>query len=133
MSTRLLIQRLLDARPMSAAELTIALNAKKNTVKDSLTRMRRARQIYVADWTKRPGKPRPIYALGDQEDKPAPKPRTPQQKNRLTWRSIKADPERYLRRLKQHRASALARLDRKADPVLSEFAGLFGSRHQEAA
>lgn len=133
MSAAILITRLLQDKQLTMRQVSDALGMKTDTAETTIRRMRKARQIYIAKWTPLGnGRPRPIYALGDLPDAPQPKPQTKAQKAKREWQRTKRDSERYLNYLAYARAKYLRSKPAAVDPMLAQFAGLFG-KQQEAA
>jgi DNA-binding transcriptional ArsR family regulator len=137
-----LILDALKAGPMTASQLEAAIGQCQSVVRKYLKQMREAaeRRIHVCGWvpvgTKRAGAR--IYALGNRPNKPKP-PRIPlaevARRARAKKRAqMKEDPSLYLDYLMRKRRSYVShRAAPKADPFMSQFAGLFGGSAKPAA
>jgi hypothetical protein len=137
-----LILDALKAGPMTASQLEVAIGQCQSVVRKYLKQMREAaeRRIHVCGWapvgTKRAGAR--IYALGNRPNKPKP-PRMPlaevARRARAKKRAqMKDDPSLYLDYLMRKRRSYVShRAAPKADPFMSQFAGIFGNQSERRA
>jgi hypothetical protein len=90
------------------------------------------KKVYIRQYLKAGNIRIILYAIGSQPDAQRPKPLSDAEKQRRRKIKIRADADRSeMERIKDR----LRKIRPKADPVMSQFAGLFGSRtsQQEAA
>lgn len=102
------IRALLEARPMTVRELADAVPLSKRYAQEYLNHLMSQHQVYIKRWVRDVAYsdrmyPRPVYAMGDRANAPAPKPLTSDQRKKRAWERIKADPERYVTHLLKKR------------------------------
>lgn len=75
-----------DIGPMSTAELMLFLDRKAAAMNDATRRLRMRKMVHITRWERQPdghkGAMIPIYAAGDAEDAPKPKPLDVKQRNK---------------------------------------------------
>lgn len=132
-------RQILDAlaiKPMTRIE-TAESGISRRTVDKYVTLLHAAGQIHIIRWQRQEhghGAYLAVYAVGAGADAPQPKPKTNAQLSKEKRRRVKADPARRLDYLQRARIRETRRgKSVPVDPFLAQFAGLFGSRHQEAA
>lgn len=114
---------------MTIAMLHEALDTTGADVARLVKAMIKDGKLYLSDWQQVHYNQTPMYSLGHQKAKRRPKPLTWQELRRRQRDAIKADPIRFMKLKAQEQARTIRRRKHaKPDPILSQFAGLFGER-----
>lgn len=91
-TARAVVLDLLSRKNATAYEMAEAAQRDTQTIYGLVGRLRKCRQIHIADWRRgRSGPARAVYGLGDFEDAPRPKPFSQSEKCRR-WRAKKSIP-----------------------------------------